>query len=110
MRAMLAALLLVGCAQASAQTLACGAVAWGGWSGNARCAALAMRPILAADRSCATDDDCAIVHPHASCENVSVRADRVARYRAMETSCTNPSAGPCNPAIAVCAAGCCAAR
>ncbi len=50
--ALLLVLLLGGCAQgvASAQAGAtCGTVAWGGWTGSPRCAALAARPILGRD-------------------------------------------------------------
>jgi hypothetical protein len=111
---MLWLLATAGCAQgiASAQSPAprCETIAYGGYTGDARCAALAMRPILGADRVCATDDDCVVLLNSAACEGRSVASAHAARYTALPHSCVPPTAGPCNPAIAYCSHGCCATR
>lgn len=104
---------LGGCAQgvASAQaTTSCPTIPWGGWTGEPRCAALAARPILGRDRACTTDADCALVHAGASCREQAASVSSVTRYRAMDVACTAPTAGPCNPAVARCASGCCVAN
>lgn len=106
------ALASAGCEQrlAHAQATTCGDVTFGGWSDNARCAALAQRVILGADRACVTDADCVLVHPGASCRHATVSASRVGAYRDLPASCVNPAAGPCSPAAPYCSSGCCLAR
>lgn len=99
-----------GCApvsSVSAQPAACGDVAWGGYGGDPRCAALARRVIHGADRACAADADCSLVHPGASCREQAVATAHLEAYRSQEASCTHPAAGPCSPARVMCSSGCC---
>lgn len=104
---------LGGCAQgvASAQTpSACPTIQYGGYTGDARCAALAARPILGADRVCHTDDDCVVLTNSAACEGRAVASAHASRYTSLPHSCVPPMAGPCNPSVAFCSHGCCTTR
>lgn len=110
--ALLVSLVAEGCvpsAPASAQSSACGDVAWGGWSGSPSCRALSERVIPGTDRSCRQDADCATVHAGASCREQAVRRERAAAYEAMPAACTDPAGGPCPPRHAACVDGCCVA-
>ncbi len=109
----LGALASTGCVPVSpavAQPAACGDVEWGGYRGSPSCAALAQRLIRGTDRACATDADCALVHPGASCREQAAATAHVARYRSEPVACTDPAGGPCPAAVASCVEGCCVAR
>lgn len=102
-----------GCAQdavahAQAGPTSCPSITYGGYTGDARCAALAARPIRGIDRACTADADCVVLTNSAACEGRAVASAHASRYTALEPSCVPPMAGPCNPVRALCTSGCCA--
>lgn len=81
-----------------------------GWAGSAACAEGARRwgHIPAADRSCGSDTDCALLEAH-TCFRIAVRAGVAEDYRA-HRPCVSPNAGACGSTWTwgvQCKAGCC---
>jgi hypothetical protein len=81
---------------------------WGGWDGSPECAKISHAMIPAADLSCSSNADCAIVG-RSGCGANSVSRAAAARYANHAPACGHPEAGQCPPLefVATCRAGCC---
>lgn len=85
-------------------------ITWGGWDGTPECAGLAATIVSPAHRSCASDQDCALVGA-GPCEARSVNNAATPRFRQLPAPCGHPLAGMCQPVQhrPVCQLGCCTA-